>query len=87
MRTQIMARPVLAVGAAAVVVVGAYLAELLSRHMMSAVALVGSWLMFAFVVSCIVTRFRPAVGVPVLVGFAAGTVFVVIVGAGAMMMG
>lgn len=63
-----------AVVTAVVVVGGARLAALLSEHMMNAVALVGSWLMLVLVTGYLVARFRPSVGVPVLVGFGVGAV-------------
>jgi len=79
-------RPALALCMAAVVVAGAYVAEKLSRHMMSAVAGVGAWVMFAFLVSYLVVRFRPSVGAPMLVGFGAGAAFVAVVGGMTMAM-
>lgn len=80
-------RSVLVLCSGAVVVAGAYLAETVSQSMMSPVALVGSWLMFAFLAAYLVVRFRPAVGLPVLVGVGVGTTFVAIVGGMAMVMG
>jgi hypothetical protein len=66
----------IALGTAAVVVAGARGAFLLSQHMMNAVALVGSWVMLVLVVGYIVARFRPSVGIPLLVGFGVGAVVV-----------
>ena len=70
---------------ATVVLVGAYWADRLGGQMMSPVALVGAWMMLALVVGYVVVRFRPAVGVPLLIGFAAAAA-VVATFAGATMM-
>jgi hypothetical protein len=66
----------IAVAAAGVVVAGARGAFLLSHHMMNAVALVGSWMMLALVIGYLVVRFRPSVGIPLLVGFGIGAAVV-----------
>ncbi|TDV51873.1 hypothetical protein CLV71_1052 [Actinophytocola oryzae] len=66
----------IAVGTAAVVIVGARGAFLLSQNMMNAIALVGSWVMLVLVVGYIVARFRPSAGIPMLVGFGVGAVVV-----------
>jgi hypothetical protein len=69
---------VIAVVTAIVVVVGAQLAVLLSRHMMNAVALVGSWLMLVLLAGYLTTRFRPSFGIPMLLGFAFSAVVVAV---------
>jgi hypothetical protein len=76
----------IAVGTAAVVVAGARGAFLLSQHMMNAVALVGAWVMLVLVIGYLVTRFRPSVGVPVLVGFGIGAIVVALFAGMGMMM-
>ena len=66
----------IAVLTAGVTLAGARGAFLLSQHMMSAVALVGAWMMLALVITYLVVRFRPSVGIPLLAGFATGAVVV-----------
>lgn len=73
-------------GYAAVVVIGAYAAEVLSGYMMNAVALVGAWMMLTLLVAYVVARFRPSVGGPLLVGFGAGAVVVALFAGMAMVM-
>jgi hypothetical protein len=70
---------------AAVVLLGAYLAGQLGADMMSPAALVGAWMMLALVAGYIVMRFRPAVGVPLLIGFAAAAAVVATFAGAAMM--
>lgn len=70
---------------AIVVLAGAYWADRLGGSMMSPVALVGAWMMLALVVGYVVVRFRPAVGVPLLIGFAAAAAVVATVAGAAMM--
>jgi hypothetical protein len=76
----------LAVASAVVVMAGARGAFLLSQHMMNAVALVGAWMMLVLVTGYVVARFRPAIGVPLLIGFGLGAVVVALL-AGMDMMG
>jgi hypothetical protein len=64
------------VATAGVVLGGARGAFLLSHQMMNPVALVGAWMMLALVIGYLVVRFRPSVGIPLLVGFAIGAVVV-----------
>ncbi len=71
---------------AAVVAAGARVAFLVGQHMMSPGALVGAWMMLALVAAYPLARFRPAVGVPVLIGFGAGAAVVAFF-AGMEMMG
>lgn len=66
----------IAVITAVIVVAGARGAFLLSQNMMNSIALVGSWVMLVLVVGYLVARFRPSVGVPLLVGFGFGAVVV-----------
>lgn len=78
-------RPVVALGSAVVVVLGAYGTNRLSDGMMSSVALVGGWMMLLLLLCYLVARFRPSVGVPVFVGFGLGAVLVAIPAGMAMM--
>lgn len=73
----VLRRVGIAAATATVVVAGARGAFLLSEHMMNATALVGSWLMSVLLIGYIVARFRPSVGIPLLMGFGAGVVVVV----------
>jgi hypothetical protein len=75
----------IAVVTAAAVVAGARGAFLLSEHMMNATALVGSWVMLVLVAGYVVARFRPSVGIPLLVGFGMGVVVVAFFAGMAMM--
>lgn len=65
-------RAATAVASAGIVLAGAWGAVLLSRHMMSSVALVGSWIMLTLITGCIVARFRPATGASLLIGVGVG---------------
>lgn len=85
MSTHRWRRVAIAVVTAVVVVVGARMAALLSQHMMNAVALVGSWLMLVLVMGYLAARFRPSVGVPLLVGFGLGAVAIAVVAGMGMM--
>ncbi len=78
-------RLVLVVGYAVVVAAGARGAYVLSGYMMNAVALVGAWMMLTLLGAALVTRFRPSVGGPLLVGFGAGAVVVALFAGMAMM--
>lgn len=80
-----MWRPALALLAAAVVLLGAYGAERLSHQMMNAGALVGAWMMLVLLVGYIFLRFKPSVGIPILIGFAGGAVVVAVFAGMAMM--
>lgn len=75
----------LVVCTAAVVALGARGAFLLSEHMMNSVALVGAWVMLALTFGYLITRFRPSVGGPILVGVGAGAVVVAVFAGMAMM--
>ncbi len=78
-------RPALALGSAIVVLLGAYGTERLSTGMMSAVGLVGGWMMLALLLCYLLARFRPSLGVPVFVGFGLGAALVAIPAGMAMM--
>jgi hypothetical protein len=78
-------RPALVLCSAVVVLLGAYGAERLGGQMMNAGALVGAWMMLALVFCYLVVRFRPAVGIPIIVGFSGAAVFVAALAGMAMM--
>jgi hypothetical protein len=85
-RVQLALRQIaIAILAAGVVVAGARGAFLVSQDTMNVVALVGSWMMLALVSGYLVVRFRPSVGIPLLVGFGIGAVVVALFAGMAMM--
>lgn len=68
--------PAVAAGFAVLVAAGARVAAFFAESMMSGVALVGSWLIFAVGLAYAVVRLRPRLGAALLVGFGAGVLIV-----------
>ncbi|MET7998616.1 hypothetical protein ABZU76_47895 [Amycolatopsis sp. NPDC005232] len=72
--------PAAAAGFALFVAAGARVAAIFAESMMSGVALIGSWLIFALGLAYAGTRLRPGLGAALFVGFAVGVLAVAFFG-------